>query len=63
MKATVDKDTCVGCGACVSAYPEIFSFNDDGKAFAADKDISEVLTVSPEECKEICPVSAIDVAD
>lgn len=61
MKAIVDQDTCIGCGACVSAYPEIFSFNEDGKATATDKDISGILTDSPEDCAGICPVNAIAI--
>ena len=61
MKAIVDQDICIGCGACVSTYPKIFSFNEDGKATATDKDISEIFTDFPEDCAEICPVSAISI--
>ena len=32
MKANVDKNTCIGCGACTSICPEVFSIEDDGLA-------------------------------
>jgi ferredoxin len=51
-------DECTGCGTCVSMYPEIFEFGDDGKAKVkedADFDGEDV-----EEIKEMCPVSAIE---
>ena len=32
MKATVDKNTCIGCGLCASDCPEVFSMNDDLRA-------------------------------
>jgi len=28
----IDKKKCIGCGACVSACPEVFSMGEDGKA-------------------------------
>ncbi len=34
MRAVVDKDTCISCGLCVSTEPEVFEFDDDGKAVA-----------------------------
>jgi ferredoxin len=30
--ARVDKDTCIACGACGSAAPDIFDYDDDGLA-------------------------------
>ena len=62
MKASVNKDACIGCSACTATCPEVFEFNDDeGYAFAK---VAEV----PEECKdkaveacEGCPTSAISV--
>ena len=33
MNASVDKDTCIGCGLCPSICPQ-FEMDDDGKAVA-----------------------------
>lgn len=53
-KLKVNKDICLGCGACVAAFPESFAIQDDGKAEC----IKEVE--NPEEVKSNCPVSAIE---
>ncbi len=34
MRAFVDQDTCIGCGACAATCPEVFEMNEDGKAVA-----------------------------
>ena len=51
----INKETCIGCGACVSTCPEVFEMGDDGKAkIKAQKDIPCV-----KEAMENCPVNAI----
>ena len=57
MKANVDKDTCIGCGACPSICPEVFSMDDDGLAKAIDSEIPEDV----QEARDGCPVDAIDI--
>lgn len=41
MKASVDKDTCIGCGLCPATCPEVFSLEDDGLAVAIEGEIPE----------------------
>jgi ferredoxin len=55
MKASVDKDTCIGCGLCESICSEVFTLADDGYAEAITSDV-------PEDCKD-APVNAIDVEE
>ena len=57
MKANVDKDTCIGCGACPSICPEVFSMDDDG----LDSEIPEDVQESAKEARDGCPVDAIDI--
>lgn len=59
MKVEVNQDTCVGCGACVSIYPDVFSFNDDGLAVAITEAIEEGKEEVVEEAIESCPTDAI----
>lgn len=40
MKAFVDKDICIGCGACTGICPEILDMDDDGLAVSKECDIT-----------------------
>jgi ferredoxin len=59
MKVIVDQEVCIGCGACVSACPERFEMNEDGKSVVieanCDCDLQEIALD--------CPVQAIDVKE
>ena len=58
-KVTVDAEVCIGCGSCVSACPECFELNEDGKS----KVIAQVCSCDLEEVALDCPVQAIEVTD
>ena len=46
IKAKVNVDECIGCGACVGAHGDIFAFNDEGKAEAiAEGDEADVAAI------------------
>ena len=51
----VDKERCIGCGACVSACVELFEMGDDGKAKVKSNEDSKCI----KEAIEVCPVDAI----
>lgn len=59
MKLKVNKDVCIGCGACQAVAPEVFEIEDDGLAKAIDTDINEELVPDAIDAKDGCPVDAI----
>lgn len=61
MKAFVDKDICIGCGACIGICPEVFDMDDDGLAVAIENEINSELQDSAADAQDSCPVSAITV--
>lgn len=61
MKAKVNKNSCIGCGACVATCPEVFDFGDDGLAEAKVNEVSKENEEAVIEAEEGCPTSAIEV--
>lgn len=57
-KVTVDVSTCVGCGLCEQACPEVFKIESDGIAHVK----GECTTCDCKDVAEQCPVNAIKVA-
>ncbi len=61
MKATVDRDTCIGCGVCPSVCPEVFEMDDENIAIVKVDEVPAELEDSAKEAEEACPVEAIRV--
>lgn len=59
MKVKVDQNACIGCGACVSICPDVFSFNDEGFAQAITEAVPEEDVERVREAIEGCPTEAI----
>lgn len=67
----VDKATCIACGACGAAAPDIFDYDDEGLAEnILEGDNNEGIVEVPEEWhKDLedaasgCPTEAIKVSD
>ncbi len=52
----VDKENCIGCGACVSIAPEIFQFDENGLAEAKEINVPKESGI---QALESCPTEAI----
>jgi len=60
MKLRVDKDICIGCGACQATAPDVFEINDEGLADVIVEEVPEELNEDAIDAKEGCPVDAIE---
>ena len=59
MKLVVDKDICIGCGACAAICPDVFEIDEDGLAVSVVDEINEEVMEDAIDAKEGCPVNAI----
>ncbi len=58
----VDRDLCIGCGACAGTAPETFGVDGEGKSTilaSADEDTNETIV----SAKNGCPVGAISASE
>lgn len=62
MKATIDRDGCIGCGVCSDTCPEVFCMADDGLAEVCGE-VTGATLASAKEAEESCPVSVITVEE
>ncbi len=54
----VNKDRCIGCGACVGTANEVFDFDDDNLATVVNQPTEENIN-DAKEALENCPTNAI----
>ena len=62
MKATVDEETCIGCGLCSETCPEVFEMTDDKVTVKVDEVPKDVIKTC-REAAENCPVEAIQIEE
>ena len=63
MKVVVNRDNCIGCGACEALCPEVFQIDDEGLSTVINKEeVKEELVEKVTEAMESCPTSAIEEA-
>jgi ferredoxin len=61
MKVKVNKDVCIGCGACNAICEDVFSMDDDGLAKADENKVNDNNKEDVVEASESCPTGAIEV--
>lgn len=57
----VDKETCTGCGLCVTIAPKTFKLDSEGKAEVINPPGDEEEKIK--EAIDSCPVDAIELAN
>ena len=61
MKTRVNKDVCIGCGACNVIADGIFEMDDDGLAKAIVEDVPDDKIDEVKDASESCPTGAINI--
>ena len=59
MKVVVNRDNCIGCGACEAVCPEVFQLDDDGISSVICDTVNTDCEDNAREAVESCPTSAI----
>ncbi len=59
MKVKVNKEACIGCGACAAICPDVFEIDDEGLSTVKVETVSEELQEDTTEAVESCPTAAI----
>ena len=66
-KLKVNKESCIGCGACMALVEEVFEMGDDGLAQTSDNNnldkMDKELKNEVIEAVEGCPTSAIVIEE
>lgn len=60
MKVKVNKDACIGCGACAAICDDVFEINDEGLSEVVVDTVPESSEDNAKEAIESCPTGAIE---
>lgn len=63
MKVKVDKDSCIGCGACAAICPEIFDLDDDGLSEVKTEEVKNNNIDDVKDAVDSCPTGAIEIEE
>jgi ferredoxin len=63
MKATVDRDLCIGCGLCAAICPDVFEMDGEGKSVVIADPVPPASEAEAQDAAEQCPVGAITLTD
>ncbi len=61
MKATVDRDACIGCELCVTICPEVFEMDDEQIAKVIADPVPAGAEDTAKDAEANCPTDAITV--
>lgn len=60
MKVKVNKDACIGCGACAAICEDVFEINDEGLSFVKTEKVAEDKEEQVRDAIDSCPTGAIE---
>lgn len=59
MKVKVNKEACIGCGACAAICDKIFKINDEGLSIAVVNEVPKEEEQAARDAIDSCPTGAI----
>jgi ferredoxin len=62
MKIVVDRDKCVGSGACVLAAPRVFGQDEDGIVEISSAEVEPGGEQAVRDAIDACPAAVIEIA-
>lgn len=63
MKVKVNRDACIGCGACAAICDAVFEIDDEGLSVEKKEEVKEDEKQAVIDAKESCPTGAIEVSE
>lgn len=60
MKVKVNRDACIGCGACAAICPDIFEIDDEGLSKVVNSDVKDENIDDVKDAIDSCPTGAIE---
>lgn len=63
MKVIVNKDACIGCGACAAICDSVFEIDDEGLSTLKDDEVEKDEEELVRDAQDSCPTGAIEVED
>lgn len=59
MKVKVNKEACIGCGACAAICDKVFELNDEGLSVVKKPEVAKEDEQAAKDAIESCPTGAI----
>ena len=63
MKVKVNKDACIGCGACAAICDTVFELDDEGLSVEKKEEVEVSEEQAVRDAAESCPTGAIEVTE
>ena len=63
MTVIVNRDACIGCGACAAICDSVFEIDDEGISTVVDENVSEENQEEIQDAVDSCPTGAIEVEE
>ena len=63
MKVKVNKDACIGWGACAAICDSVFEIDDEGLSVVKKEEVEEEEQQAVVDSKESCPTGAIETSE
>ena len=63
MKVKVNRDACIGCGACAAICDTVFEIDDEGLSIVKNEEVTEEDKQAVIDSVESCPTGAIETEE